>query len=142
MMRKGLSPDLAEDLAVETFVKLWLRADTFDPSQGSAAAWIYRIARNTHIDLVRRERRPDTFLAHEAAEPPPSPEDEYRSAERERRVRSTLRELTPSQAQVIEMSFFHNRPHAEIATASNLPLGTVKSRLRLALRRLRVLVGE
>lgn len=142
MMRKGLPPDRAEDIAVETFVKLWTRADTFNPAHGSAAAWIFRIARNTYIDTLRGERHPDDFLAMEAPPAPASPEDEFRSAERQRRVQSAMRELPRAHLEMIEMSFFHNRPHSEIATACNLPLGTVKSRLRLALRRLRTMLGE
>ena len=67
MIRKGLAPDRAEDIAIETFVKIWNRADTFNPTHGSAAAWIFRIARNAYIDIIRHERHPDEFAAMDIA---------------------------------------------------------------------------
>lgn len=142
MMRWGLAPDRAEDLAVETFVKLWTRADTFDAAHGSAAAWIFTIARNTCIDAARQERHPSELSYQMHREPVLTPEDECLGTEREKRVRSALSQLPREQAQLCEISFVQGIPHAEIAANLGLPLGTVKSRLRLAMRRLRTILGE
>nr|QQZ51137.1 sigma-70 family RNA polymerase sigma factor [Phenylobacterium glaciei] len=141
MMRKGVAPDLAEDLAVETFVKLWTRAATFDPDQGSASAWIYTIDRNTYVDGYRRDRPAANFI-HLMGDAlgPVTPEDAYLSAEREQRLRSALHQLPTTEAQLLRMSYFHDSPHGEIARVLGLPLGTVKSRLRRALKRLRAVL--
>ena len=141
MIRKGVTPDLAEDLAIETFVKVWAKAATFDAARGSAAAWIFSICRNAHIDVVRQERRvPNLIQQLGAAAGPATPEDEYLDAEREERARLALGQLQERQASLVKMSFLEERPHGEIAKELSLPLGTVKSRLRTALHRLRTIL--
>lgn len=140
MMRKGAAPDLAEDLAVETFVKLWTRAATFDPNQGSASAWIYTIARNTYVDGYLRDRPANFIHLMGDALGPVTPEDAYLSAEREQRLQSALHQLPTTEAQLLRMSYFHDSPHGEIARVLGLPLGTVKSRIRRALKRLRAVL--
>ena len=94
IIRRGVAADLAENLAIETFVKIWGQARAFDPMQGSAPAWIFTIARNTIIDAVRRERHVSE-LAHLVDDAPGSAtsEDECLGAEREQRVQSALRQL-------------------------------------------------
>ncbi|MFI4965742.1 MAG: sigma-70 family RNA polymerase sigma factor [Caulobacterales bacterium] len=136
LMRRGLSDALAEDLAQETLLTVWRKAAHFDPSRASASAWIYTIARNLWIDSLRRERHPDDMVP---AEPPSlaTPEQALRWCESEQRLRQALAALSSDQAQVLRLAFFEERSHAEIANLLQAPLGTVKSRIRLATAHLR-----
>ena len=141
-LRLGVPSALAEDLAQDTMLTVWRKAEMFDPARASAATWIFTIARNLRIDMKRRERDPQLFEEFYDAAPQPMPSDAVLSAEREGRVRAALNSLPPDQADVVRLSYFEDRPHAEIAAALNIPLGTVKSRIRLAMTRLRGLVEE
>lgn len=139
-MRAGLAETAAEELAQETMLLLWRKAGSFDPARAGAATWVFTITRNLRTDQARRHRGG-------LPEPPPeedlSPSAETLSLEAERaaRMRGALATLSEAHRQVIELSFFSEAPHAGIATALNLPLGTVKSRIRLALSRLRDALG-
>ena len=145
MMRRGASADRAEDLAQETLLRLWRKASQFDPDRASVSAWVYSIARNVNIDLGRRETRAAAWLK-EQGEPEEEdydePEQYLLMAERESIVRSTLATLPEDQLRVIRLSFFDGLAHSEIAELLEIPLGTVKSRIRLALQRLRDPLGE
>jgi RNA polymerase sigma-70 factor (ECF subfamily) len=143
LIRQGLRPEVAEELAQETLVIVWRKADTFDPARAGAAAWIFTIARNLRIDALRRERHPSDIAAMDGQAlwtEPSTPEEVYADEEREKRVRRALEHLSPDQLEVLRMSFFEGRPHSDIAAGLGLPLGTVKSRLRLAVARLRMLL--
>lgn len=145
LRRQGMEPAAAEDLAQEVMLRVWRSAASFDAGKGSVGAWIYTIARNAHIDAVRRERHPTVEFEEEHASLDPQPPPDQVLIERRRavRVRAALQELPADQAQVVEQSFFQHKPHAQIAADLDLPLGTVKSRLRLAFGRLRAaLQGE
>lgn len=143
LIRQGASPALADELAQETFLAVWRRADQYRPERGSAAAWIFTIARNLRIDAIRRERSAMAYgLAVIEPEGPLTPESESQTLEREARLREAVRALPRDQVQVIELSFFADKPHAEIARDLALPLGTVKSRLRLAVAKLRAALGD
>jgi len=143
LLRFRMSPDSAEEIAQETLLLVWRKAETFDPSRATAAAWIFAIARNQRIDAMRRRKRDLTELDPSAEpDPPIEPDTALTSSEREQRVRDALKRLPDEQARVIELSFFDETPHAAIAEALKLPLGTVKSRARLALNRLRELLGD
>jgi RNA polymerase sigma-70 factor (ECF subfamily) len=122
---------------------VWRKASFFDPARGSASTWIFTIARNLRSDALRRERHPEA-LAREMDEPvPPRPADAVlAAAEREVRVRQAMKSLSPEQAAVVRLSFYDEKAHAAIASELDLPLGTVKSRLRLAMNRMRSLLGE
>ncbi len=141
-VRLGVSPGAAEDLAQDTMLIVWRRAETFDPARASAATWIFTIARNLRIDMKRRERDPQLLADFYDAAPMATPSDHLSAAEREVRVRAALAELPVDQVEVIRLSFFEDRPHAEIAGVLDIPLGTVKSRVRLAMNRLRALVED
>jgi len=141
-MRLGVLPGVAEDLAQETLLTVWRKADRFDPARAQASTWIYTIARNLRIDLQRRERDPAGLAEFFEAVSEPLPSDHVLSAEREERVHAAIQELPREQADVIRLSFFEDRPHAEIAMLLDIPLGTVKSRVRLAMNRLRALVED
>jgi RNA polymerase sigma-70 factor (ECF subfamily) len=142
-MRGGMAPGQAEELAQETMLMVWRKAALFDPARASASTWIFTIARNLRIDAIRREGYPAQYLLEDPEpELEPSPSDGLLKAESEERIRIALKSLSPDQVNVIHLHYFDEKPHSEIARALNLPLGTVKSRLRLAMRRLRSLLGE
>ena len=141
-VRLGAAPGVAEDLAQDVMLTVWRKADYFDPARASAATWIFTIARNLRIDLMRREKKPP--LSGDDLDPMEEldPGEQMLVLEREERVRNALAQLPADQAKAIRLSFFEDRPHAEIAEALGIPLGTVKSRIRLAMNRLRALVGD
>ena len=139
LLRLGTKPELAEELAQEALLTVWRKAAYYDPARASASTWIFTIARNLRIDAIRRERHPED-LEHEPALAPPAlatADDMISAGERETRVRAAIEGLSSDQAEVVRLSFFQDKAHSEISTALGLPLGTVKSRLRLAIARLR-----
>jgi RNA polymerase sigma-70 factor (ECF subfamily) len=144
LMRSGAPADTAEDIAQETLITVWRKAAYFDPARASAAAWIYTIARNLRVDRLRRDKLAKLYARDEAIEPegPERPDSALNTVEREERVRAALGQLPAEQVRVLQLSFFEGRAHGDIATLLNLPLGTVKSRLRLAMTRLRNLLGD
>lgn len=143
LRRLGLPDAQAEELAQETLLVAWRRADQFDPALGGASAWIFTIARNLRIDAVRRDRlTPRLELLAEEPDPPPPADRIVESGQHAARLREALARLPSEQAEVIRLSFFDDRPHAEIERALGIPLGTVKSRLRLAMARLRSLLDD
>ncbi len=141
MIRRGASPDRADDLAQETLVRLWRKAALYDPSRASASAWVYAIARNVSVDAMRRDGRAAAWTEDEGVDSD-EPERQLLAAEREALVRSTIVSLPEEQLRVIRMSFFDGLPHSQIADLLGLPLGTVKSRIRLALQRLKDRLGD
>ena len=143
LMKLGAGAALAEDLAQEAMLTIWRKAALFDPARASAATWIFTIARNLRIDAIRRERRPD-FDPNDPALVPdeePSADSVLMREEDDEKLRAAMTALSPEQVQVIQMSFFADKPHSQIASELGLPLGTVKSRLRLAMVRIRVAMG-
>ncbi len=139
MLKLGARPELAEELAQETLLTVWRKAAYFDPSRASASTWIFTIARNLRIDAIRRERHPEDLIDEPELRPAETvrADDLMSAAEREDRLRGALKTLPKDQAEVVQLSFFHDKAHAEISTDLGVPLGTVKSRLRLAMVRLR-----
>ena len=147
MLRSGLADANAEELAQETMLMVWRKAVLFDPSSAGAAGWIFAIARNLRIDALRRERRGGVIEtsgieAQFQIDESPQPDARVSTAQSEGQVRSALAHLSADQMRVIELSFFEEKAHGEIAQILEIPLGTVKSRLRLAMNRLRSLLGD
>ena len=144
LTRLGAAADTAEDVAQETLLTVWRKAAQFDPARASAAAWIYTIARNLRVDRLRGDNRARLYASYEMVEPevPDGPDSALNAAERDERVRAALKELSQEQARVLQLSFFEDRAHGDIAALLGLPLGTVKSRVRLAMARLRQLLGD
>ncbi len=143
MLRLGAEPPHAEELAQETLLVVWRKAAAFDRGKAAPSTWVFTIARNLRIDAVRRTRRGAAIDdPSDAPEAEPAPDAALAAAQSEGRVRHALLKLPPEQAEVIRQSYFSDKPHAEIAQELNLPLGTVKSRLRLAMGRLRDLLGD
>lgn len=141
-LRLGLASGHAEDLAQETMLMVWRKAALFDPDRAQASTWIFTIARNLRIDMKRRERDPQALQEFFERPGEPTPSDHLMSSQREALVRSAMRTLPREQAEAIRLSFFEDRPHSEIAAMLGVPLGTVKSRVRLAMARLRGLVED
>ena len=139
-MRGGARDAAAEELVQDTMLLVWRKAALFDASIAGASTWIFAIARNQRIDRIRRERRltqlEDHMLDAEESEDPRG-DDAVFASQAETRLHDAIRELPPQQVEVLHMSFFENRSHSEIAAQLNLPVGTVKSRLRLAFGKLR-----
>ncbi len=147
MRRSGASETAAEELAQETMLALWRKAALFDPATTGAASWIFTIARNLRIDALRRERRSSSndiadVDAEFVLDDGPSPDTVLASTQADARIRSALSALSDEQLRVVELSFYQEKAHAEIAEVLGIPLGTVKSRLRLAMAKLRGLLGD
>jgi RNA polymerase sigma-70 factor, ECF subfamily len=147
MLRSGSSEASAEELAQETMLMVWRKAALYDANAANAAAWIFTIARNLRIDAHRRERRGGIVESYQIeaeyqVDDAPQPDARLAAAQSEQRVRSALRQLSADQMRVVELSFFEEKAHADIAKILEIPLGTVKSRLRLATARLRQLLSE
>lgn len=137
LLRLGASHAQADEWVQEAFLIVWRKAAYFDPARAGAATWIFTIARNLRIDGIRKERRGDLAADPFDRDVEPGAEAVVFAGERQARIRDAMADLSADQAQVIRLSFFEDRPHSEIAQALGLPLGTVKSRLRLAMTRLR-----
>jgi RNA polymerase sigma-70 factor (ECF subfamily) len=140
MMRQGADPAQAEELMQETLITVWRKATLYTPEKGSVATWIFTIARNLRTDQIRRQR-PWQALTEEHSETIPvetAPADDHVDENlRRMRVQKVLKELPPEQLAVVELAFMEGLPHREIAERLALPLGTVKSRIRLAYQKLR-----
>lgn len=146
LLKGGCSSDEAEEIAQNTLIAVWRKADQFDPNTTGATAWIFTIARNLRIDAVRqaaRRGRHDTYseLA-DAPDPAEAPDIVVSRVEDTVRVKAAIEQLSLEQSRIIKLSFVEERPHPEIANLLSLPLGTVKSRIRLAMNRLRDLLDE
>ena len=144
LLKLGVRPEQAEELAQETLLTVWRKAAYFDPAKASASTWIFTIARNLRIDALRRDRHPEDLVDEPQMQPAEEvrPDDALSTTEREQRLRVALTTLPREQAEVVQMSFFQDKAHAEISDHLGLPLGTVKSRLRLAMVRLRAQLEE
>jgi len=140
-MRGGMSAGLAEDLVQETMLSLWRKSSYYDPARAGVATWVFTIARNLRIDHIRRQRNP-ADLPPDPEETPPSLEDELLGAERDLRVRNALSALSAEQLTIIRLSYYAEKSQSEIAEELGIPLGTVKSRTRLAMARLRALLED
>ncbi|MCI4660355.1 MAG: sigma-70 family RNA polymerase sigma factor [Neomegalonema sp.] len=143
MMRKGGSGDLAEEAMQEAMLAIWRRADSFNPGVASPAAWIFTIARNKRIDLIRRMAKPELDSEDPDLQPePPEPVDSALYAQqRDAALREALPSLSQEQLEIVRLAFYDGLTHAQIGEKLGLPLGTVKSRLRLAFGRLRAALG-
>lgn len=137
---------MAEDITQETFVKVWRHADRYDPERGRLATWILHIAYTTTIDAMRARRRwpvPVVEPSEElAAEPGADPAAQAELAILGEDVRRALLRLPPEQRQALELAYFGALSQSEIGQRLGIPLGTVKSRVRLGLTALRRILLE
>lgn len=139
LMKAGVSEENADELAQETMLTVWDRAGSYDRSKAAASTWIFTIARNKRIDALRKagQMRTSDIDDLPVADDAPSAGAVLSEAEEARILTEALETLPPEQADLIRKSFFEDMTHADIALETGLPLGTVKSRIRLALERLR-----
>jgi len=144
VMRQGTDPQMAEEVVQETMVNVWRKAKQFDPAKASASTWVFTIARNLRIDHLRKATRPEPDMNDPALVPDPEQQAPDRIQRRQEtdRLKTALSALPDEQRQVLHLAFFEDKPHAEVAAELNLPLGTVKSRIRLAMKRMRAELGD
>lgn len=144
MHRQGTNQNIVEEIVQETMVNVWRKARQFDPAKTSVSTWIYTIARNQRIDQLRKENRPVPDMNDPALVPDPEPEhhDVIARDQGARRLRAAIATLPLEQKQVLRLAFFKEKAHPEVAKELGIPLGTVKSRIRLALQRIRVEIGD
>lgn len=139
MMRKGADAGTAEDLAQETLLTVWRKAALYAGDRGSMTTWVFAIARNLRIDRLRRElpwqELPEGRLTEASSEP--LPDEAMAEKERQERVQAALAELPPEQKDVVTLAYLEGLSHSEIAERLGLPLGTVKSRMRIAYQKIR-----
>ena len=144
MMRQGADPNTAEELAQETLLTVWRKAALYSGEKGSATTWIFTIARNLRIDRLRREfpwqELPEGH--NETASSDILPDEAVSEAERRVRVQTALSTLPQDQHEVVALSYIEGLSHSEIAERLGLPLGTVKSRMRLAYQKIREAVED
>ena len=141
----GMSSNaLAEELVQDVMLKVWNRATTFDPTKAGASTWIYALARNCRIDLLRRKFRVQEEVdVDELWDLGTDPEEPERDVDRRRfevEVRESLRALPEEQRQIIAKCYMEGKSHSEVAEELDLPLGTVKSRIRLAMSKLKLML--
>ncbi|WP_300034079.1 sigma-70 family RNA polymerase sigma factor [uncultured Roseobacter sp.] len=137
LMRSGADASLAEECTQDVMAALWHKSHQFDPARASVATWIFTIARNRKIDLLRRQRRPEPEDLAWGPEAEPDQEDVLTLQQESKILGAALAELPENQRELIEKAYFGDLTHSEIAAETGLPLGTIKSRIRLALERLR-----
>ena len=139
MLKLGSADEMAEELAQQTLLQVWRKAQLFDPDKAAASTWIFRIARNIRIDVLRKQKHffDDDFDLAEIEDEQEDVEVKINREQKIRHVALALAELPQNQAKIIRMSFYDGLSHGEIAKQLELPLGTVKSRIRLAFGRLR-----
>jgi RNA polymerase sigma-70 factor (ECF subfamily) len=141
LQRLGADRTTAEEMSQDVMVTLWRKAELFDASKSSVGTWLYRIARNRRIDAVRRDRvdfvDPSDYIFEIPDESGTDAGEMLDQQSREDAVRRHMALLPPEQLELVRLAFFEGLSHSEIAERTGLPLGTVKSRIRLAFTRLR-----
>jgi len=136
-MRSGMSSSQAEEVVQDVMLTIWRKAALFDPHRAQVSAWIYQITRNRQIDVIRKEQRP---LPEELAQDPGTEPDanQIMAVEQEgQKLKQALSRLKPEQREIIEKAYLGELTHQEISAQTDLPLGTIKSRIRLGLEKLR-----
>jgi len=142
LIKSGATPGAAEDFAQDAMLTVWRKADLFDSSKARAATWIFTIARNRRLDMLRRDARPLPTPEIELAGDDVRRPDELLSMSQDAdRVRDALARLSADHVEVLRLAFFMDNSHSEIAKHLGLPLGTVKSRIRNAMTKLRLILA-
>ncbi len=141
LLARGADSGAAEETVQDVMLTVWQKAEQFDATRGSASTWIYTLARNAFIDRVRREHRPEVDPTDPLLEATaPGADRLVLDAESQRQLAAAVEALPAEQQHVVKRSYFHGQSLSQISAADGLPLGTVKTRARLALSRLRALV--
>ena len=137
LMKGGAAEALAEECMQEALATVWRKVALFDPSRASVSTWIFTIARNRRIDIIRKERRPEPEDLPWGPEAEPDPADVLALQQDSQRLAEAMNSLPEKQRELIEQAYFGDLTHSQSAAETGLPLGTIKSRIRQALERLR-----
>lgn len=137
VMRNGTSAAMAEEIVQDVMLTLWRKAHLFDPHRAQVSAWVYQIVRNRQIDVARKENRPMPEALKQEPDAEPDATQMVALEQETGELRKALATLRPEQREVIEKAYLGELTHQEISTQTGLPLGTIKSRIRLGLQRLR-----
>lgn len=141
LMKSGANEGLAEECTQEVMATLWTKAHMFDPSRASVSTWVFTIARNRKIDALRRMKRPEPEDLPWGPEAEPDQADVMTLRQESEKLAEAIASLPEKQRELIQRAYFGDLSHAQIAEETGLPLGTIKSRIRLALERLRHAMG-
>ena len=137
LMKSGADASLAEECTQEVMATVWRKAHMFDPGRASVATWIFTVARNRKIDAIRKQRRPEPEDLPWGSEQEPDQVEVINMQQESARLAKAIATLPEKQRVIIEKAYFGDLSHSEIAGITGIPLGTIKSRIRLALERLR-----
>ncbi|NNE89821.1 MAG: sigma-70 family RNA polymerase sigma factor [Silicimonas sp.] len=137
LMKSGAEVTLAEECTQEVMATLWTKAHMFDPTRANVSTWVFTIARNKKIDALRRQKRPEPEDLSWGPEAEPDQADVMSLRQESEQLAKAVAELPEKQRELIERAYFGDLSHSEIAEETGLPLGTIKSRIRLALEKLR-----
>ncbi|SFL39842.1 RNA polymerase sigma-70 factor, ECF subfamily [Shimia haliotis] len=137
LMRKGCGHGQADEIVQDVMLTIWRKAAMFDPERAQVSAWIYQIARNRHIDVIRKENRPIPEELGEAPDAEPDATQILGMEQESLHLREALSRLKPAQREMIEAAYLGEMSHRELSEKTGLPLGTIKSRIRLGLEKLR-----
>ena len=142
LVKAGSTDSQAEEVIQEVMIAVWTKSSTYDSNKSSVSTWIYTIARNKRIDKIRKEKRHYLSESDEGLEIPvdSTQEKEIFSAQVSNSLKKYMENLPEEQSKLLKLSYFYNKTHADISTELKIPLGTVKSRIRLALTKMRHLV--
>lgn len=141
LMKSGAGEAMAEECTQEVMATLWQKAHLFDPSRANVSTWVFTIARNKKIDAIRRQKRPEPEDLPWGPEAEPDQADVISLRQETNKLAKAVAELPEKQRELVEKAYFGDLSHSEIAAETGLPLGTIKSRIRLALERLRHAMG-
>ncbi len=143
LLSRGASNAIADELLQAILLQVWEKPHLYNPCSGSLSTWLYRISRNRYIDHLRKNNLSDRHSPAEFVPDEPTVcSDDTPSSEDQQCIRDAIKRLPSRQAQVLYMSFYQGKTHSEIADACEMPLGSVKSSLRLAFEKLRTTMGE
>ena len=143
LMKAGAPAGAAEDFAQDAMLTVWRKAELFDSAKARAATWIFTIARNRRLDVLRQDARRTPMPEIELSQDEPERPDQILSMSQDAaRLKTAMARLSDDQLEVLRLAFFQDNPHSEIARRLDLPLGTVKSRIRKAMIKLRTLLDD
>ncbi|MEO0343926.1 MAG: sigma-70 family RNA polymerase sigma factor [Pseudomonadota bacterium] len=137
LIKSGSDPVMAEECAQEAMITLWHKAALFDPTRASLSTWIFTIARNKKIDMLRKQNRPEPEELPWGPEPEPEAGDVIEMQQESEKLLHAIAALPQKQQEILKKAYYGDLTHQQLAVETGLPLGTIKSRIRLALEKLR-----